>query len=546
MLSETARRAARRFGDRAAFVTAGGRPLSYAEFDRAGDSAAAGLRSLGLGASSVIGLVLESGVDYAAVYLGAARIGAVAGGINPRLAAPEAAHCLRRLQPDLVVTSRALAYLVEGDEAQRAEVIDEHRPAGQRPDDDGHDTTDDGDTSTADQHPDAVGGSLSQRGRETSSWEEPIEAPEDDDRPVCVCFTSGSAGTPKGAWFSARQLRAVAAMDAGGAWGGGHVLASTNFSHVGFMTKLPWMLASGQTTHLLQRWSAGPALELIARHAMTAVTGVAPQIALMLRHPRVAQLDFSAVKAIVAGGSASPPELVQAARDRFGAPYSIRYSSTESGGVGLATALDTDDEEACHTVGRPRPGIEAEIRGSDGQPCEPGQVGELWLRSAAVMSGYWRDPAATVAVLDDGWLRTGDLASVDESGLYRLAGRITEMFIRGGYNVHPQEVEAVLSAHPDVAEAAVIGRPDAVMGEIGLAVVAPRDPAHPPNLEDLRRFAGASLARYKLPEALHLVDALPRNASHKLDRRSLTAHLDSIQLESLNRSAASTLTHPRP
>ncbi len=287
------------------------------------------------------------------------------------------------------------------------------------------------------------------------------------------------------------------------------------------MTKLPWMLACGRTTHLLERWSAGAALELVARHRMAAVNGVAPQIALMVRHELSRKLDFTAVRAVVAGGGPSSPELVRAARDRFGAPYSIRYSSTESGGVGLATALDADDDEACHSVGRPRDGVEAEIRDADGVRLAAGETGELWLRSPAAMSGYWRDPAGSAEALVDGWLRTGDLATVDGRGLYRLAGRTAEMYIRGGYNVYPIEVEAVLEAHPGVAEAVVLGRPDPVMGEIGLAVIVPRDRLNPPTLEDLRAFCSASLARYKLPEALELVDGLPRSPSGKIDRRRL-------------------------
>ena len=145
----------------------------------------------------------------------------------------------------------------------------------------------------------------------------------------------------------------------------------------------------------------------------------------------------------------------------------------------------------------------------------------MWLRSSAVMSGYWRDPAATANALVDGWLRTGDLASVDGRGLFRLAGRTTDMYIRGGYNVHPIEVEQVLERHPEVREVAVAGRPDPVMGEVGVAVVVPRDRSRPPTLEELRAFGAETLARHKLPEALELVDALPRNPTGKVDRRRL-------------------------
>ena len=137
------------------------------------------------------------------------------------------------------------------------------------------------------------------------------------------------------------------------------------------------------------------------------------------------------------------------------------------------------------------------------------------------MAGYWRDPASTAEALVDGWLRTGDLATADRRGLYRLAGRTTDMYIRGGYNVHPMEVEGVLESHPKIAEAMVLGRPDPVMGEVGLAVVVPQDRADPPTLEELRAFGAATLARYKLPEALELVDALPRSPSGKVDRRRI-------------------------
>ena len=497
MLTEAVQRAASEFGSRAAFVTAAGGAVSFEQLERAAQQVAAGLHERGLGEGSVVGLVLPSDVDYVAVYLGAARIGAVTAGINPLLTPTEAGGCLERLGTDLVVVDPRLAHLAGPGAAPQVERLE----GG-------------GD-------PAAAGGSLRAGSGLSAQALAGLAAGPDDERPVCVCFTSGSTGAPKAAWFADRQLRAVAEIDAGGEWGAGHGISSTQFAHVAFMTKLPWMLACGRTTHLMERWSAGAALELTARHRMAAVIGVAPQIALMVRHPSAASLDFSAVRAVVAGGGPSAPELVRSARERFGAPYSIRYSSTESGGVGLGTALDASDDEACHSVGRPRRGVQAEIRDADGVRLGPGETGELWLKSPAVMSGYWRDPESSSEALVDGWLRTGDLAAVDADGLYRLAGRTTEMYIRGGYNVHPMEVEAVLAGHPLVREVAVAARPDPVMGEVGVAVVVSADPASPPTLEALRSFAAARLARHKLPEALRIVDELPRNATGKIDRRRL-------------------------
>ncbi len=497
MLTATLQQAARDYAERPAFISAGGRATSFEELEQAAQQVAAGLHERGLGEGSVVGLVLPSDVDYVAIYLGAARIGAVTAGINPLLTAAEASGCLDRLGADLVVVDPQLVHLAGPGAATRVEQLE----GG-------------GDPTTA-------GGSLRSGAGVSERALAGLAAGPDDERPVCICFTSGSTGEPKAAWFGNRQLRAVAQIDEGGDWGAGHGISSTQFAHVAFMTKLPWMLACGRTTHLLERWSAGSALKLIARHRMAAVIGVAPQIALMVRHPSSTLLDFSAVRAVVAGGGPSAPELVQSARERFGAPYSIRYSSTESGGVGLGTALDADDDEACHSVGRPRRGVQAEIRDPAGKRLDPGETGELWLKSPAVMSGYWRDPKSTSEALVDGWLRTGDLATVGADGLYRLAGRLSDMFIRGGYNVHPAEVESVLAGHPAVQDVAVAARPDPVMGEIGVAVVVPLQGASPPTLEDLRAFGSRALARHKLPEALNLVDELPRNATGKIDRRRL-------------------------
>ena len=525
LLTEAARRAARTHGDRAAFATPDGWRLSFAGLDRAADEIAASLRARGLGPGSTVALVLDSGVDYAALYLAAARIGAVTAGINPAASASEAAGCLQTVRPDLIAVHRHLAGLVP---AGAAALVEPLAPAtgpdsvggplrsSENPAIGGLDASP-SPTAAADS-PGAVG--LGHSGRPGHSGK-PGGRP--GERPVCICFTSGSTGAPKAAWFGDRQLRAVAAVDAQGSWGGGgHGLAITPMAHVGFMAKLPWLLDGGQTAHLLGRWSAGGALEAVARHRMAAVTGVAPRIALMVRHRLIDELDFSAVRAVIAGGGPSAPDLVKTARRAFGAGYSIRYSSTESGGVGLATALDADDDEACWSVGRPRPGVEASVRDSDGAELPPGRVGELWLRSPTVMSGYWGDPAATARALDGGWLRTGDLASADERGLYRLAGRLDEMYVRGGYNVYPLEVEGVLGGHPGVADIAVMGRPDPVMGHTGLAVVVPADGHRPPTLEELRAFGAHRLARHKLPEALAVAGELPRRPNGKLDRVRLT------------------------
>lgn len=468
-LPATVAEAARRFGDRPAFVDPDGSTLTYSELHRRTEAVAAGLAGTGVGPGAVVGLTLPSESAWVVAYAAVARCGATIAGVNPRLTDNERRGCLDKVSPALVI-----------EDAEQ--VASFERPGRTAPD----------------PGPDA-------------------------DRPVAVVFTSGTTGAPKGAVFTDRQLVAVAHYDTGAVWGSAPLaqFGSTQFAHVGFTTKLPWYLRLGTTTHLLARWRAADVLDLVERERIATIGAVAPQIALMLRDPDFDRRDLTHVSQLVVGGAASPPALVEEARRRFDAGYSIRWSSTESGGVGTATAPDAPDNEALHTVGRPRPGMALEVRGDDGTPLPHGEVGMVWLRSDAVMSGYWNDPAATAETLVDGWLRTGDLGRIDDDGCLVLAGRSGDMFIRGGYNVHPAEVEAVIGTHPGVRDVVIVPRPDEVLGEIGVAVIVPTNPSRPPTLADLRDHGGSLLAHHKLPEALRVVTALPLTAMQKIDRRSL-------------------------
>lgn len=487
VLSDVVRASAARFGDRPV-VDAPDGVLGHAELDRCADSLATALVRRGVRPGDVVAVVLRSGADWLVAATAIDRAGGVVAGVSPVLTAQERAALVELVRPTLVLTHPGLVdgLPLRGDVA----------------------VLDPGDRGAS------IGGGPGG----------PPDVPERaEDAPAVICFTSGTSGRPKAAWFAPRQLEAVRRIDLGPAhdrWGGGAaMLASTQFAHVGMVLKLPWYLQLGATLHVMDRWRAEDALELIARHRMPTIGAVAPQLALMLRSPLMDELDLSCVTTIIAGGAASPPALVAQARRVFGATYSIRYSSTESGGVGLATGPDAEDDEALHTVGRPRPGVEVRIADRGDAPVPDGEVGELQLRSAAVMSGYWQDPEETAAALSpDGWLRTGDLAVREPSGAVRLAGRRTEMYVRGGYNVFPSEVEAVLSSAPGVRDLVVVPEADDVMGERGVALVVPDDPDDPPRLAGLREFAATRLAAHKLPEDVVGIDAVPLTSAQKIDR----------------------------
>ncbi len=496
--------AASRFPDAVAVETATGATLTFADLDRLSDECAVALATdHGIREGDLVALVLPSTPEYLVLYLAIAKLGAITTGVNPRYTPAERSAVLDVAGPAVVISTPDLDTIAP----RLCPTI----------------------VVTVTDTPELV--LIALRAPHIGKHPEPLPDPLDPDRLVAIVFTSGTTGTPKGAVFGNRELAAVTAADLGeraAKWGGGvPMIAATQFAHVGFMTKLPWYLQMGCRTILLAEWRASTVLRLVHEHRLPTIGGVAPQVALMLRDPGFDTYDFSCVKTIVMGGAFSPPELVREARRRFGAAYSIRYSSTESGGVGTATGFDADDDEVLFTVGRERGDVEIELRDEHNRCVVDGEIGELCLRSSAMMRGYWRDPDATAATIVNGWLHSGDLAYRDDRGLLRLAGRKKEMYIRGGYNVYPVEVEAVLRDHPTIADVAVVPRPDAVMGEIGVAVVVLRrivdgsPPASELTLQSLRAFAAERLSHHKLPEALRIVDALPFTAMQKLDRRAL-------------------------
>ncbi len=498
MIPETLREAARRFGDSVAYVTPRGWPITYAELDRTSDEAAVGLRGRGVGAGDVVCLALPPGIEYLVCYLAVAKLGAITAGINDKLAAPEQARILEVAGPALVLAAPGVADAL-GASGRRSRSRSTPPPTRSR---------------------------SCCRACGCPTRRHPL-LPDDPDRAVAIVFTSGTTGSPKGALYGNRQLRFITDTDVGDAWGtGGRSYNGTSSATLGFMSKLPGNLRRGGTAFMMARWSPRATLELVARERMTSVGGVPTQLALMLRDPDFDAYDLSSVRSIIVGGAPITPGLAEEARARFGAPLASRYSCTEAG-IGLGTALDDPEEDAVVSVGRPLPGVELALLDADDRPVPPGEVGAVCLRSPATMTGYWRDPEGTRAAFTaDGHVRTGDLGWVDDRGRLHLVGRHKEMYVRGGYNVYPVEVEAVLSTAPDVAAVAVATRPDEVMGEVGVACVVPRDPDHPPTLDDLRAFAGDRLAKYKLPEALVVVDALPLTAAEKVDRRALGRLVD--------------------
>jgi acyl-CoA synthetase (AMP-forming)/AMP-acid ligase II len=340
--------------------------------------------------------------------------------------------------------------------------------------------------------------------------------------PVAVVYTSGTTGKPKGALFAIRNLEAVArTRDEMGTRRGERALTSgTPFAHIGYMTKITGHIEDLQTTVILDAFKARTVLEAIERERITYLGGVPTQWSLMLREADFDRFDLSSVRAGAIGGAPFTPDLVREIRRRFRIELITRYSCTE---IGLGTGSRSEDSEEllAETVGRAGREVEVRIVDENRRPLAVGEVGEVSVRGAAVMAGYWNRPEETRAVLDeDGWFYTGDLGTLDEAGYLRLRGRKKEMYIRGGYNVYPVEVEAVLARHPAIAECAVLGVDDPVLGEKGLAVIVPCA-GEPPSVDEVRAFCREHLADYKAPDFVEFRTELPLNSMYKVDKGRL-------------------------
>jgi fatty-acyl-CoA synthase len=275
----------------------------------------------------------------------------------------------------------------------------------------------------------------------------------------------------------------------------------------------------------LGAFEPGLMLELAERERAGLIIGVPTMLVAMLEHPEIATRDLSAVHVVASGGALIPPELVRAIEERIGARFVIQYGQTEASPAITMTSPGDDFEQRSTTLGRPLPHTEVRIVDpARGATVACGAVGELCARGYMVMSGYHDMPEATVASIDaDGWLHTGDLASLDERGYCRIEGRLKDMIIRGGENIYPRELENLLFEHPAVGEVAVVGIPDTTWGEQVAAFIRPAagTTAEDIDLHELEAFVRARLAAYKSPRIWEIVEEFPLTASGKIRKHVL-------------------------
>jgi acyl-CoA synthetase (AMP-forming)/AMP-acid ligase II len=347
--------------------------------------------------------------------------------------------------------------------------------------------------------------------------------------PAQVQYTSGTTGVPKGAVLHHRGIvnNARLTMERGGLPPGTVFLSPMPLFHAaGCVMSVLGAVAARGTLVLPPAFDPGLMLELVESERVECVLGVPTMLIGVLDHPALAATDVSSVRLLFTGGAVVPPALVTRVEAAFGAPLCIVFAQTEASPVITETAPGDAPADRAETLGRPLPHTEVKIIDvSTGDSVAPGVVGELCTRGYHVMTGYLDNPEATAEAIDaDGWLHTGDLASMDERGYCRIGGRLKEMIIRGGENIYPREIEQVLFEHEDVADVAVVGIPDPVWGEQVAAVVRPAA-GRTPDRDALFAYCRERLAPHKAPRHWRIVDAFPLTPSGKIKKYVLRDEL---------------------
>jgi long-chain acyl-CoA synthetase len=463
--------------------------MTYQALDEASVRVAGLLRQRGLVPGDRVGIMMPNVAEVPVIYYGVLRAGGVVVPMNPLLKVREVAYYLSDSGARLIFAWHGFADPARGGAAEagaEAIVVD---PAG---------------------FPELLASADPEFG---------VADAADEDTAV-ILYTSGTTGHPKGAELTHANLMSntevswiVRARPDDVIFGGlplFHVFGQTVAMNVA--------VASGACLTLLPRFDAGHALRIIADHQVTVFEAVPTMYVALLHAPDRADYDTSALRMCVSGGAALPVEVLRGFEEAFGVPVLEGYGLSETSPV--ASFNHPDREQKPGSIGTPIRDVRMRVVDGEGHEVPEGEVGEIAIRGPNVMKGYWQRPEATAEAVRGGWFHTGDMARVDSDGYFYIVDRKKDLIIRGGYNVYPREIEEVLYEHPAVAEAAVIGLPHPALGEeVGAAVAL--KPGASITTEELRDYVKGQVAAYKYPRHVWFVDALPKGATGKIQKRDI-------------------------
>ena len=494
-----ARHAARTPDKLAAVDLASGRRFTYGEFNgRAGRLAHFLARGAGVGRGDRVGALSHNSTDLFEMQFACAKLGAVFVPFTWRLTAAELESVVGDSAPKVVFHDPEFAETLHGlQKASGAELLVETNGLGQpSPYEDAIATADEEATAVENTHGD--------------TW--------------TILYTSGTTGRPKGAMltYGVTFYNAINATVAARITSDSVNLDVLPLFHTaGLNLYANPVFHAGGTVLVGRTFDPGEVLAMIGGTALgiTLFHGVPAHFLFMSQHADFESTDFSHLELAAVGGAPIAVSLLEVYAAR-GLDIAHAYGMTEVGPCALMQPLE-DVAAKRGPAGKPVMHVEARIVDPEGQDVTPGDIGELWFKGPIVVPGYWRRPDADAGSFTDGWLHTGDAARVDEDGDYHIVDRWKDMYISGGENVYPVEVENALAAHPAIFEAAVISRPDARWGEVGHAIVRLIEEKNV-TAEEITGFCGETLARYKIPKSVEFTgDALPRTASGKLLKRQL-------------------------
>jgi len=466
--------------------------LTYSEFAGAVELAARHLRALGISKGTTFSAYAQNCTELMIAYYAAARLGAIFVPLNPNLTASEVEYAFTHSGTTILFHDDFV-----GDVARAAV------PAGSL-------------RALKDLRAPADG---------LAALDDPVISPEDD---FLIIYTSGSTGVPKAILLDhAAQVGAATALAS--MWGltaGDVTLVALPLGYLyGLSTAAAVGLQSGGTVAILRRFHPRDALEGLISHCATVYHGVPTMYSMMLEYCEQRELtyDLSGVRALICAGAPLPDEMQERFAKRFGKLIQNYYAATETTPV-FGTFANDPRPIPKGAVGRAAPGLQVRIIRPDGTDCDNNEDGEVLVRAAATMKRYLNNPEQTDAAFRDGLFRTGDLGRRDSDGYFYLTGRIKDIIIRGGANISPSEVEAVLSSHPAVQDIAVVGGPDRIFGEVPIAFVVVRHGASVTQ-EDLIAYAEKTLSDFKVPRTIHFETELPLGLTGKFDKKALKARL---------------------
>ena len=490
-------------------VVCNNRRISWKEYDRQTDRAAQGLLNLGVKRGDRVGIYIPNWPEFLFVYLGAAKIGATTVPINWTFTPQEVKFVINNAQVSVLVMS---AGFLGTDMLKNLQAVRKELPSLQQV------VILEKEKALPDMIPyDAF------LAAPTPALAEARKAVQVED-PVIFIYTSGTTGVPKAAMLTHKNLLSYVGWMINICYivGENTVLMNIPINHVGgAVMGVIACLAAGNKLAMMDIFDPAKTLQFIQDEKISVIGQVPAMYALELLNPDVEKYDLSSVKIAMVSSAPCPSELISAIQKHMGVTPQNAYGLTEVSGAVTCTLIEHGEEKLKHTVGVPQAGIELAIMDDEGNMLPAGEAGEIAIKGDAVMKGYWQRPDEDAKVFDKkGYFHTGDMGKLDAEGCLTIVGRKKEMYIRGGENIYPPEIEDAISQHPDVCMVAVIGRPDPVMGEVGRAYIV-ANPGTNPTAEGIKAFLKDRLVKYKIPEDIIFRSQLPFTAVGKIKKLDL-------------------------